>query len=182
MSGPGWVIDSVRAPFAYGPPLSRYLWALKYRAERHLGRALGSLFAGTIDPIKIEIDAVVGVPLHPRRLRARSFNQADEIAAPIARVLRRPLLTSGFKRIVATRPQTELDRKARLRAPIGSFAVSRNLAGLGIAIVDDVITTGATANAFAAALKAQGAARVEAWSVARSTGGATDSAHSTRKI
>lgn len=182
MLGTAWVIDSIRAPFAYGLPLSGFLWSLKYRAERHLGRALGSLFAGAVDPATIDIDAIVGVPLHPRRLRNRSFNQADEIAAPIARMLGRPLIPSGCKRITATRPQTELDRSARLRAPIGSFAVSRNLHGLRIAIVDDVITTGATVNAFAAALKAKGAAHVEAWSVARSIGGATDSAHSSRKI
>jgi len=182
MSGSAWAIDSIRAPFAYGPPLSRYLWALKYRAERHLGRSLGTLFAATIDPTTIEVDAIVGVPLHPRRLRSRTFNQADEIAAPIARIFGRPLLASGFKRIVATQPQTELDRNARLRAPTGSFAVSRDLTDLNIAIIDDVITTGATVNALAAALKAQGAAHVEAWSIARSIGDATDSAHSTRKI
>jgi ComF family protein len=182
MSGAAWAIDSIRAPFAYGPPLSRYLWALKYRAERHLGRALGSLLAETIDPTTVEIDAIVGVPLHRRRLRSRTFNQADEIAAPVAHILRTQLLTSGFKRIVATRPQTELDRNARLQAPAGSFAVSRDLTDLNIAIVDDVITTGATVNALAAALKAKGAANVEAWSIARSIGDARDFAHSTRKI
>jgi predicted amidophosphoribosyltransferase len=112
----------------------------------------------------------------------RSFNQAEEIAAPVARILRRPLLSSGFKRIVATRPQTELDRNARLRAPIGSFAVTRDLTDLRIAIVDDVITTAATVTAFAAALKTRGAASVEAWSIARSIGDAADSGYSTRKI
>lgn len=182
MSGPGWAIDSIRAPFAYGPPLAQYLWALKYRSERHLGRALGLLLADELDATVHRIDAVVGVPLHPQRLRARSFNQAHEIAAPIARAFGRPLLTAGFRRIVATRPQTELDRKARLLAPLGSFSVSRDLAGLGVAIVDDVVTTGATVNACAAAVRAQGAARVEVWSVARSVGATPAPDHSTRKI
>jgi ComF family protein len=182
ISGPNWAVDQIRAPFAYGPPLAGYLWALKYRAERHLGRALGSLVAETIDTTKIEIDAVVGVPLHPRRLRLRGFNQADEIAGPIARKLDRPLFSPGFNRIISTRPQTELDRNARLRAPLGKFAVSRDLGGLRIAIVDDVITTGATVNAFAAALKAEGAAYVEAWSVARSVGRKANALYSTRNI
>jgi ComF family protein len=155
---------------------------LKYRSERHLGRALGLLLADSLEAPDHRIDALVGVPLHPRRLRARGFNQANEIAAPIARALGRPLLQSGFRRILATRPQTELDRSARLRAPLGSFAVSRNLAGLGIAIVDDVITTGATVDAFAATIRAAGAVRVEAWSVARSVGRTAAPDHATRKI
>jgi ComF family protein len=188
MSGPDWQIDSIRAPFVYGPPLARYLWALKYRAKRHLGRAIGQLLgeaietADTVDMADAGIDAVVAVPLHPRRLRTRSFNQADEIAGPIAARLGRPLLASGIRRTIETRPQTELDRKARLQAPMGSFAVCRNLTGLKIAIVDDVITTGATINAFAEALKSKGAASVEAWSVARTVGPARKAIYSTRKI
>ena len=174
LAGRHWLIDAVRSPFIYDRPLAIYLRAFKYRRQRQLGRALGQLLGAEINSSEIELDVLVSMPLHPRRLRSRGYNQADEIAGSIARLLGRPLLVAGIRRSVATRPQTELDRKARLNGPAGSFAVSRDLSGTRVAIVDDVITTGATVNALAKALKSAGALRVEAWSVARSVGGVTD--------
>lgn len=172
MTGPGWFIDSVRAPFAYGPPLTRYLWALKFQGQRLLGRALGQLLVTEIESPGIDIDAILSVPLHPRRLRSRGFNQADEIAGPIAARLKRPALVSGVRRKIETRPQTELDRHARLKNPHLSFSITRDFTGYRLAIVDDVITTGATVNALAEALKGNGAVSVVAWAVARGIGGA----------
>jgi ComF family protein len=116
-------------------------------------------------------DAIVPVPLHPRRLRQRTFNQADEIARPLARAIRVPLIVRGIHRHRHTEAQTALSRAARLAGPAQAFAVSnRSLRGLTIAVVDDVITTGATVNALAAALRAAGAQSVVAWAVARTPG------------
>ena len=180
-SGGGWQIDTIRAPFLYGAPLDRYLQALKYRGQRRLGRALGQLLAEEIDVEKVEVDAIVCVPLHPRRLRARTFNQSDEIANAIATRFERPLLISGIRRALDTLPQTELGRKERMRNPQRAFCVRRDLRGMRIAIVDDVITTGATVNALATTLKSAGAIQVAAWSVARSVGFVPDTAYSSRK-
>lgn len=170
-----WHIDAVRAPFVYTAPLSRYLRGLKFGGQRLLGRALGELLAAELDQARTPIDALAVVPLHPRRLRTRQFNQSDELAVALARRLRLARLTWGIDRVVDTPPQTDLDRHARRRLATGVFRVRRDLSGQRIAIVDDVITTGATVNAVALALRAAGAARVEAWAVARTarTGEAT---------
>ena len=163
-----WHIDAIHSPYVYGLPLARFLRDLKYRGQRRLGRALGLLLAAELKAAATGVDAIVGTPLHQRRLRARTFNQADEIALALASHLRMPRLVSGIRRKLDTQPQTELNRKNRIENPLRAFSVSRNLRGLRIAIVDDVITTGATVNALADTLKSAGAIRVEAWSVARS--------------
>lgn len=165
-----WRIDAVRVPWVYGPPLAQYLQNLKYGRERHLGRALGQLLAVDIVAPGLDVDALVAVPLHRKRLRMRTFNQADEIGVAVAKVAGTSLLSTGVRRAIDTRPQTELDRAERMRGPRRAFRVDRNLRGMRVAIVDDVITTGATVNALASALKAAGAVHVEAWAVARSIG------------
>jgi ComF family protein len=166
----GWAIDAVRAPFIYTAPLAAYLQALKYARQRTIGRALGALLLSELKATMPSCDAILAVPLHSRRLRLRSFNQADEIARPIGRALDRRLLVSGIRRCRHTPPQTTLDRRDRLRSLERAFSVRRNLTGLSLAVVDDVITTGATVNALATELKAAGAERVEAWAVARAIG------------
>lgn len=168
-----WEIDAIRAPFVYAPPLALYLQRLKYGRERHLGRALGRLFVAGIDSAGMDtaalgIDALVAVPLHRKRLRIRTFNQADEIGVAIAKLTGASLLSAGIGRAIDTLPQTELDRAKRLRGPRRAFRVSRRFDELRIAIVDDVITTGATVNALGSVLKGAGALHVEAWAVARS--------------
>jgi ComF family protein len=157
----------VVAPFAYGAPLDRYIHALKYRGARTLGRALGLLLAERLRAEPLRADAVVAVPLHPRRLRERGYNQAAEIARTLARRLGLPLLSSAAHRSADRTSQISLDARERYANTVNAFVATRPLAGLRLAIVDDVITTGATVNALAAALAAAGASHVEAWAVAR---------------
>jgi ComF family protein len=179
---PGWRLDGVFAPFVYAAPVSVYLQRLKFARQHKLGRALGLLLArelagsanlaraigsGTLAGRVPACDMLVAVPLHPRRLRERTFNQADEIARPVARALGLPQRCRGIHRVLHTGAQTGLARAERLVNLERAFQVSCRLDGARIAIVDDVITTGATVNALAAALKAAGAAHVEAWAVAR---------------
>jgi ComF family protein len=160
-----WRVEAVVAPFEYKAPLDGYLHALKYRGARNVGRALGLLLA--LAASAANIDALVPVPLHPRRLRERGYNQATEIARTLGYQFALPLLLRGIARRGGYVPQTGQAATARLRNVATAFVVGRNLAGLRIAIVDDVITTGATVNALAAELLAAGAARCEAWAVAR---------------
>jgi ComF family protein len=149
----------------YAPPLDGYVRALKYRGARNLGRALGLLLAAAL--YGGDVDALVPVPLHPRRLRERGYNQSVEIARPVSRALRLPLLLSRIDRRSAQVPQAGRTAAERLRNVAAAFAVGRDVAGRRIAIVDDVITTGATVNALASALLAAGAASCVAWAVAR---------------
>jgi ComF family protein len=142
---------------------------MKFSRRRLNGRALGLILADHLlsgTDIR-EIDALVAVPLHRRRLRQRGYNQSIEIARAVSIELRIPLLISGIRRSVETRPQSELDINERHASVTGAFSISRNLRGLRMAIVDDVITTGATVNALADALYSAGARNVQAWSVAR---------------
>jgi len=159
----------VIAPLRYEFPLTTQIHALKFSSARNLGRPLGLMLAEHLRR-RLEresVDALVAVPLHRRRLLERGYNQALEIARPVAAELKLPLLIAGITRTLPTRPQVELDLQERRASVIGAFLVSRKLHGRHIAIVDDVITTGATVNSLARALRVAGAAEIQAWAVAR---------------
>ena len=161
-----WHVSAVIAPFVYSAPLDCYVRQLKYAGARKLGRALGLLLAARLAPELRAIDALLPMPLHAQRLRERGYNQATEIARAVARLQGLPLL-QGAARLRASPPQTSLDARARYANSAGAFGAPSRLAGRRIAIIDDVITTGATVNALAEALLSAGATHVEAWAVAR---------------
>lgn len=161
-----WLVDRVVAPFAYGAPLDLYVRALKYHGARELGRALGRLVLDRHRALG-GVDALVPVPLHRKRLRERGYNQAVEIARTLGRELRVPLVLRGVRRVRAGPPQIGQSAVERRASMIAAFTVSRDFGGARLAIVDDVITTGATVNSLAAALLRAGAQAVEAWAVAR---------------
>ncbi len=163
----GWHVDTVVAPFAYAPPLDHHIQHLKYAGARSLGRAFGLLLTPAVRDACSDVDALVAVPLHRTRLRERGYNQAFEIARPLGRVLGVPVLLRGIERRHPTPSQTGGNAAERRASVAEAFRVSRRLAGLRIAIVDDVITTGATVNALAAELLGAGAARCSAVAAAR---------------
>jgi len=162
-----WDVDAVVAPFSYAPPLDHYLHALKYRGARSLGRAFALLLAPHVLHEGAGIDTLVAVPLHRKRLSVRGYNQAHEIARTLARILGVQLLERGIARRAATPAQTGQGAVERRAGVAQAFSVERELHGRRVAIVDDVVTTGATVNALAAELKAAGAARCVAFAVAR---------------
>ena len=162
-----WHVDAVVAPLRYGPPLDHYVHALKYRSARLIGRALALLVAPELGGRCAGIDALVPVPLHRTRLRERGYNQAQEIARTLGAALRLPVIERGIRRTAATPAQTGQSAAERRTGIAQAFRVERSLAGMNLAIVDDVVTTGATVNALAAALNGAGAARCIAVAVAR---------------
>jgi ComF family protein len=162
-----WRVERVLAPFVYAPPLDAYVHALKYRGARRLGRTLALALVEHVSAAAHDVDALVPVPLHPRRFRERGFNQATEIAHTLGRALERPVLLARIRRRGAQGAQTGRGAAERLENVAAAFAVERDLAGARLAIVDDVLTTGATVNALAAALRAAGAERCDVWAVAR---------------
>ncbi|NJD25804.1 MAG: ComF family protein [Betaproteobacteria bacterium] len=153
------------AACCYDFPADRLIQALKYGHQlapaRWFGNALATL------PGIANHDLVVPLPLHPERLRQRGFNQAAEIARPIARATGIRLDTASLSRTRPTPAQAALPLKARRTNVRGAFACSHDLAGLRILLVDDVMTTGATARECARILKLHGAAAVSVAVAAR---------------
>ena len=110
---------------------------------------------------------LIALPLHPARLRERGFNQAVEIARPIAKQFQLPLEIDTLQRIKNTEHQARLNANARWQNMRGAFVYAGDLSGQSVAIVDDVMTSGASLNAAAKALKLAGAIEVQAWVIAR---------------
>ena len=158
--------DTAIAALRYEAPVAQWVQQLKFQRALAHARLMGELLARRLPPAPA-VDAIVPVPLHTNRLRGRGFNQALEIARPIATRFGLPLLIDNLVRTRATAAQTELPR-ARRRANVRkAFAVRGELRGLRIAVVDDVMTTGSTLEGVAAALKRAGATEVHAWVLAR---------------
>ena len=162
--------DASCAAFVYAYPVDALIQALKYGGQL----ALAALFAHELQR-RIGrahgLDLIVPLPLHPQRLGQRGFNQAAEIARVLSRLYGIAMDAQLAQRVRNTAPQTELPWRERATNMRQAFACGRDLAGLRIAVVDDVMTTGATLNEFARTLKRSGAARVENWVVARTTRG-----------
>ncbi len=158
------------APMAYDYPVDRLLLGLKFGRRVHLARALAHAIAVRVrqhaERGLLEMpDALVPVPLHPRRLAERGFNQAEEIARFVGRKTGVPLASGICRRTRHTRMQSRLSDEERLSNVAGAFACSES--PKRPAIVDDVVTTGATVDALAGALIAAGADQVQVWAVAR---------------
>ena len=107
------------------------------------------------------------VPLHPSRLRERGYNQSLELARPAARLLNVPIDFRSARRIRSTQAQTNLPSKQRQSNVRGAFRTQQKLAGLHVAIVDDVMTTGHTVNALAECLREAKADTIDVWVIAR---------------
>lgn len=118
---------------------------------------------------KEEWDVIVPVPLHPTKLREREFNQAERLAQRLGNALEMPVQTRWLRRTAATRTQTLLSRNERAANVRKAFVTARGLKlnGERIVLIDDVLTTGATTNACAKALRDAGAGQVCVWTVAR---------------
>ncbi len=183
---------SVVCAFRYAFPVDRMVHALKYRGELALADWFAQMLADAVrsraavaaratdradergahdgEPASRAAtppaDVVVAMPLAPTRQRERGFNQAGEIARRLAGHLDLDM-SRALTRVRETPPQATLPWKARARNMRGAFACSPHLAGARVALVDDVMTSGASVHAATHALLAAGARSVDAWIVAR---------------
>ena len=148
--------------FAYESAARKLVHHLKYRNNATVAPILALYMCAALldSPARRDWDAVVPVPLHSTRLRQRGYNQAELLAEEIARCFRMTLRSDLLMRIKATKSQTTRTAEERLAAMEGVFETSVQVSGLRILLVDDVLTTGATATACAKALLHAGAAQV----------------------
>jgi ComF family protein len=154
-------------PFHYAPPIDYLIRSLKFNARFPCARLLGQLLAEALAAETDRPHCIVPMPLHVGRYRARGYNQALEIAREVSRILAIPLDPQACARVLPTRPQTRLSGKERLRNVRKAFRASGAMNARHVAILDDVMTTGATVGELAQALRKAGAARVDVWAVAR---------------
>ncbi|HEX5338351.1 MAG TPA: double zinc ribbon domain-containing protein [Gallionella sp.] len=154
------------AVYNYAFPLDRLIQAMKYGEQLALADAFAAKLIRRIDAGALP-DCVVPMPLHPAKLRARGYNQSLLIAAKVARALDLKLLPNACRRVRDTPPQSGLPWKERRKNVRGAFRCETDLTGQRVAVIDDVLTTGASLNALADALLQQGAAEISAWVVAR---------------
>lgn len=158
--------DATVAAFSYAFPADALLRAFKYREQLQIA----TLVADNLVPalaMRPRPDLVIPMPLHPQRLRERGFNQAAEIARHVGNALTIPLAPNAVLRVRHTDPQARLPLDKRKKNIRGAFAATQDLSGKKVAIVDDVMTSGASLDELAKTLKAAGAVSVECWIAAR---------------
>ncbi|MDQ2694194.1 MAG: ComF family protein [Pseudomonadota bacterium] len=159
------------APFLYQPPLDLLIRRLKFHAQLPAARLLGGLLADVLAARTDDLpQCLIPVPLHPARLRERGFNQSLELARPVARRLDIPIAAAMLRRTRLTTPQTGLALPKRQTNVRGAFAAGPVGDVRRAAILDDVVTTGATVRELARVLRAAGVEEIEVWAVARTAG------------
>lgn len=161
--------DRAWAAFRYEAPVAEGIRELKFHARlapaHVLGRLMAQRLAARAEPLP---ELLVPVPLHDARLRRRGYNQALEISRELARRLSLRVLPHAARRSRPTLEQTRLDAAERRRNVRGAFTVEEDaLRNRHVALLDDVITTGATLAELARAARAAGARRIEVWAAAR---------------
>ncbi|MBI3523387.1 MAG: ComF family protein [Betaproteobacteria bacterium] len=167
--------DATLGCFNYLFPVDRLVQALKYQHRLVIGDFFAKAMLAVLETSEtsetssppLRADMLMALPLSAQRLRQRGFNQALEIARPLARQLGLPLQIHGYARSIDTAPQTSLPWKERHKNIRGAFECALDLTGKSVVVIDDVMTTGATLNEFARTLKAHGAVRVVNWVAAR---------------
>ncbi len=163
--------DITHALFLYEPPITKLILDLKFHHALTHAKLLGELLAEKILYEwyqKSDLPtAIIPMPLHASRLKERGFNQAVEIARPLAKALHLPLILDDVVRVKPTLPQMSLPKSERKRNIKNAFFVKKSLKNQHVAVLDDVITTGNTVHELCRLLKRRGANKISVWSCAR---------------
>lgn len=161
-AGRSMIIDGIRAPFLFDGLVRRVIHEFKYRNLRGLAPFLAGLLYDYITENPLPGDILVPVPLHPKRLRERGYNQSALLAGELGRLTGMPVMTDGLRRVHHTPPLARStsvdDRRARVADAFASQ--DGKLPGKKVILIDDVSTSGATLNACAEVLKGAGVAGV----------------------
>ncbi|MDP2747533.1 ComF family protein [Pseudomonas sp.] len=165
--------SKVEVPWRYAFPIDSLITRFKHQAKWPLGRLLGELLSQHLQHAFDEglprPDLLLPVPLADKRQRQRGFNQAGLLAEWLSASLQLPLQAHWLQRVVDTPAQQQLDAATRKRNLRKAFALAPGsvVSGLHVALVDDVLTTGATAESLARLLNKAGTARVDVYCLAR---------------
>ncbi len=159
-------IDTVITAWRYEEPLRSLLHEFKYREGLHLVTLLSTLMMHALPAGGYTTECLVPVPMHPKRLRQRGFNQAAELTKHLGRRLAVPYELTLCKKIINTTPQAGLNAAERRRNLQRVFQANPGNYR-HITLVDDLLTTGSTANELARVLKQHGVERVDLWCCAR---------------
>ncbi len=163
---PAWTHAIAALQYAF--PIDAMIRALKYQQNLTLAPMLSRLLTAKLSHVPSP-DVIIPVPLHPTRLQARGFNQVVEIGRYVSRQLHIPLLPHVCERTRDTLSQTELSWKERRSNLRNAFVCTTRFAQKHVAILDDVMTSGATLNELARVIRKQGASEISVWVIARAT-------------
>ncbi|MGA0446597.1 MAG: ComF family protein, partial [Pseudohongiellaceae bacterium] len=169
--------DSTQALFHYAKPVRQLISLFKFHGRLEIGASFAYLLAQRFQhtvrrlPTSARPQLLLPVPLHPRRMNMRGFNQSEELVRGLSSLAGIPSCRSLVRRVRHTPSQTEMTDAASRRRNLRSAFTVQACAKLGtirrVAVVDDVMTTGATVDALAQSLKAHGVAQVDVWCLAR---------------
>jgi ComF family protein len=159
-------LDQVFGLFVYRHPIDHLIRDFKFQCDMAALRACAEMLENAVSDHLQDIDLVLPVPLGPKRYRARAYNQAAILAAPLARALNRPLAADAVRRISERGAQSLLAADQRRANMAGAFRVDRSVAGLNILLIDDVLTTGSTLVELAFMLRRSKARGVQAVALA----------------
>jgi len=159
--------DKCFCPFKYESSIKELICDFKYREQPELARAVASLLADELMDHGFERpDALIAVPMHIDRLRERGYNQSTLISKHLSRLLGVPMINGALYKSRPTTPQAKLNLKRRQKNLNDSFKLAKIIHVKSVAIIDDVVTTGATAEEIAKILKKNGVDYVQVWGVA----------------
>jgi len=159
--------DETHAPFIHQGIVRHLIANLKFKKQYKNARLLGCLLANYLDKTAELPELIIPTPLHILRFQERSFNQSFEISKTIAKRLKLPIDNKSCIRQQDTQHQTNLSAKQRHKNIKNAFKLIKPISANHVAIVDDVMTTGSTANELARVLKKSGISRVDIWICAR---------------
>jgi len=154
------IYDRVISAYRFEEPLRTLLHEFKYKEGLYLLSFLTSLMHQAILDKSHDTECFIPIPMHPHRLRQRGFNQSALLTKQLAHTLRRPYHVSCCKKIINTRPQAELNAQER-QTNLQSAFEAMPLPYKKVTLVDDLLTTGSTANALAGVLKSRGVEYVD---------------------
>ncbi len=152
--------------FEYKSPIDRLIADFKYNDKLFLSRFFAVQMAAKLKTRPLP-QLLIPIPLHPRRLRERGYNQSLELAKQLSKQLSIPVCSKSVIRIKDSQPQTSLPYKERAKNIQRAFKVVNTMLPTHIALIDDVLTTGHTANSAAKIIRQAGVNNIEVWTIAR---------------
>jgi len=162
-------IDGIRSPFRFAEVIRKAIHQLKYRNLKAISPCLAELLADYLEANPLPGEAIVPVPLHPRRLRERGYNQSNLLARELGKLTNLPVIEDCLIRVREAQPQVRTATVEERRKNVTGAFICQNdeVSGKQIILIDDVCTSGATLESCALALKSKAATSVWGLTLAR---------------